>query len=177
LPLKAARRPGEPRSQYTAHIATDTAVGRVRHAAGRRARYSGEVQSSLFVKLQRLWTAMSHFSGGHRRAPVGGGRPSACHGCAVACIGQPPPPSAPGPVLGWQAGLSSRGCGGAALTRIDWAEVKPSFPRAAARPAGHSVPNLACLLISFPIHQRIALLCVDPLPRSRSAHGSVRLYW
>ena len=33
----------------------------------------------------------------HRRAPVGSSRPSACHGCAVACIGQPPPPSAPWP--------------------------------------------------------------------------------
>ncbi len=57
----------------------------------------------------------------HRRAPVGfaertsrcdDGRPSACHGCAVACIGQPPPPSAPGPVWGW-AGM-------AALPRLRW---------------------------------------------------------
>ena len=42
----------------------------------------------------------------HRRASVGDGRPSACHGCAVACIGQPPPPSAPGPGLGWGQGRS-----------------------------------------------------------------------
>ena len=72
----------------------------------------------------------------HRRAPVGSGSPSACHGCAVACIGQPPPPSAPwpggmcwvaGPVcyprLRWRGaswlqlagvwpGLASRGCAG-----------------------------------------------------------------
>lgn len=53
-----------------------------------------------------------------RRAPVGDGRPSACHGCAVACIGQPLPPSAPGPVGGWRAGLPSPGCGsGAASSR------------------------------------------------------------
>jgi hypothetical protein len=71
-----------------------------------------------------------------RRAPVGSSRPSACHGCAVACIGQPPPPSAPwagamgwvagpacGPRLRWRGaswlqlagvrpGLASRGCAG-----------------------------------------------------------------
>ena len=41
----------------------------------------------------------------HRRAPVGSGSPSACHGCAVACIGQPPPPSAPWPgAMGWVVG-------------------------------------------------------------------------
>jgi len=34
----------------------------------------------------------------HRSALVVVGRPSACHGCAVACIGQPPPPSAAGPL-------------------------------------------------------------------------------
>jgi len=34
-------------------------------------------------------------------APVGSGRPSPWHGYAVACIGQPPPPSAPGPVWEW----------------------------------------------------------------------------
>jgi hypothetical protein len=43
---------------------------------------------------------------GRRRAPVVSGRPSACHGCAVACIGQPPPPSAPGPVWGGGHGCS-----------------------------------------------------------------------
>ena len=41
-----------------------------------------------------------------RRAPVVSGRPSACHGCAVACIGQPPPPFAPGPVWGGGHGCS-----------------------------------------------------------------------
>ena len=37
--------------------------------------------------------------------------------------------------------------------------------------------NLVALLISSPIHQRMALLYMDPLPRSRSARCSVRLYW
>ena len=57
----------------------------------------------------------------HRRASVGDGRPSACHGCAVACIGQPPPPSAPGPLMGvagratlprlrWPGGCQPAGC-------------------------------------------------------------------
>jgi hypothetical protein len=81
-------------------------------------------------------------------AAVGSGRPSACHGCAVACIGQPPPPSAPGPVWGWRAGQLSRGCGGRAFARINGAEVGPRPPRAAARLAGHSGLNLAGLLIS-----------------------------
>ena len=41
----------------------------------------------------------------HRRASVVDGRPSTCHGCAVACIGQPPPPSAPWPgARGWVVG-------------------------------------------------------------------------
>ncbi len=41
----------------------------------------------------------------HRRASVGSVRPSTCHGCAVACIGQPPPPSAPWPgAMGWVVG-------------------------------------------------------------------------
>ena len=37
--------------------------------------------------------------------------------------------------------------------------------------------NLVALLISSPIHQRMALLYVDPLPRSRFARKLVRLYW
>ena len=69
----------------------------------------------------------------HRRASVGDGRPSACHGCAVACIGQPPPPSAPGPVWGELAGSLSRGCGGRAAASRRGAGVGPSFPRATAR--------------------------------------------
>ena len=41
----------------------------------------------------------------HRRASVVDGRPSTCHGYAVACIGQPPPPSAPWPgVMCWVVG-------------------------------------------------------------------------
>ncbi len=78
---------------------------------------------------------------------------------------------------GVQAWLSSRGCGSRAFARVDEEEEGPKLPRAAARPAGHSVLNLMALLISFPIHQRMALLCVDPLPCSRSARCSVRLYW
>ena len=53
----------------------------------------------------------------------------------------------------------------------------PRFPRAAARPTGHSGLNLAGLLITFLIRRRMALLCVDPLPRSRFARYLVRLYW
>ena len=48
-----------------------------------------------------------------RKAPVVVGRPSACHGFAVACIGQPPPPSALGPVWWVVAGW-------AALPRLRW---------------------------------------------------------
>jgi len=33
------------------------------------------------------------------------------------------------------------------------------------------------LFIFLQARQRMALLCVDPLPRSRSARRSVRLYW
>jgi hypothetical protein len=113
----------------------------------------------------------------HRRASVGDGRPSACHGCAVACIGQPPPPSAPGPVLGGWQGRSPAAAVAGRLPASGVLGGGPRFPRAAARPVGHSVLNLAGLLISFPIHQRMPLLCVDPLPCSRSACCSVRLYW
>jgi hypothetical protein len=73
--------------------------------------------------------------------------------------------------------------GVAALPRLRWPglahviEGGSKFPRAAARPAGYSALHLAGLLISFPIHQRMALLCVDPLPCSHSAGCSVRLYW
>ena len=63
----------------------------------------------------------------HRRASVGDGRPSACHGCAVACIGQPPPPSAPGPVWGELAGSLSRGCGGRAAASRRGAGVRPQL--------------------------------------------------
>jgi hypothetical protein len=71
----------------------------------------------------------------------------------------------------------SRGCGGRAFARVDGEEEGPTFPRVAARPAGCSALHLAGLLISFPIHQRMALLCVDPLSRSHSAGFLVRLYW
>jgi hypothetical protein len=55
------------------------------------------LQSFAHVQLLRVCR--------HRRASVGDGRPSACHGCAVACIGQPPPPSAPWPGgMGWVVG-------------------------------------------------------------------------
>jgi hypothetical protein len=77
--------------------------------------------------------------------------------------------------MGWWAWLLSRGCGGRAFARVIAGGSK--FPRAAARPAGCSALNLAGLLISFPIHRRMALLCVDPLPRSHSARLLVHLYW
>jgi len=84
-----------------------------------------------------------------RRATAGSGSPSACHGWAVACIGQPPPPSAPGPVIwGWQARPLPRGCGGRAFARVDREGEGPKFPRAAARPAGYSGLNLGGLLIN-----------------------------
>ena len=60
----------------------------------------------------------------HRRASVGSVRPSTCHGCAVACIGQPPPPSAPWPgamcwVVGpvWGPRLRWRGASRSAVGR------------------------------------------------------------
>jgi hypothetical protein len=59
--------------------------------------------------------------------------------------------------VGWRAGLLSRGCGGRAFARVDGEVEGPRFPRAAARPAGDSALNLAGLLISFPIHHRMAL--------------------
>jgi len=62
-----------------------------------------------------------------RKAPVVSGRPSACHGYAVACIGQPPPPSAPGPVWRWPAEPLSRDCGGRAFARVDGEGEAPGF--------------------------------------------------
>ena len=111
-----------------------------------------------------------------RRAPAGSGWPSMCHGCAVACSGQPPPPSAPGPVVRWRAKLLSRGCGGRARVPVDRGEVSPKFPRAAARPAEYSGLNLVGLLISFSIHQRMPLFCVDPLRCSGFDRPKVHLY-
>ena len=78
---------------------------------------------------------------------------------------------------GWRAWLPSRGCGGRGFARVYEEEEGPKFPRAAARPAGLSVLNLVALLVGFRLHQRIALHCVDPLPRSHSAGRLVRLYW
>ena len=47
-------------------------------------------------------------------------RPSlTCHGSAVADVRQPPPPSTPGPMVRWWAGLLTRGCGGRAFARIN----------------------------------------------------------
>ncbi len=85
--------------------------------------------------------------------------------------------SAPGPVCG-VAGM-------AALPRLRWpgscpvhgAGVMPRFPRAAARPARHSGMYLQGLFICLQGRQRMALLCVDPLPRSGSAGPVVRLHW
>ena len=71
----------------------------------------------------------------HRRDSVGDGRPSACHGCAVACIGQPPPPSAPwpgamcwvvgpvwGPRLRWRG--ASQSVGGRGVARSGLARLR-----------------------------------------------------
>ena len=55
-------------------------------------------------------------------------------------------------------------------------EVSPKFPRAAARLAGYSGPNLVGLLISFSIHQRMPLFCVDPLRCSGFDRLKVHLY-
>ena len=77
-----------------------------------------------------------------RKAPVGSSCPSACHGCAVACIGQPPPPSAlgPGPCVGLLARFGARGCGGAAHLGCSWPGFGPVWPRAAARAVTHFGP-------------------------------------
>jgi hypothetical protein len=101
--------------------------------------------------------------------------PSACHGCAVACSGQPPPPSAPEPMWGWRAWLLSRGCGGLAFARVDGNGESIKCPRAAARPAGHSGVNLVVLLISFQCRRLISLLGVNPLRCSHSDRFLVHL--
>ena len=74
---------------------------------------------------------------------------------------------------GWRAWLLSRGCGGRAFARVIEESIK--CPRAAARPAGHSVVNLVVLLISFQCHRLISLLGVNPLRRSHSDRVLVHL--
>ena len=99
--------------------------------------------------------------------------------CSTVQVGlalQTPPPSASGPVVRWWAKLLSRGCGGRARMRVNRGEVSLKFPRPAARPAGYSGLNLVGLLISFSIHQRMPLLCVDPLRCSRFGRLKVHLY-
>jgi hypothetical protein len=78
----------------------------------------------IHLRTSRCWIARAHLSVlDCESAPLGtglrertsrcdDGRPSACHGCAVACIGQPPPPVAPERVMGGRAEPFSRGCGG-----------------------------------------------------------------
>ncbi len=113
----------------------------------------------------------------HRRAPVGSGRPSACHGCAVACIGQPSPPSAPGRCGGWRAQLLSRGCGGAAAFSHEGPGVRPE---ACARDCAAMCSFQADYEPSvdhLPSRQGTAPLCVDPLPCSGSTCFRVCLYW
>jgi len=77
-------------------------------------------------------------SAGTDRAPFGNGRPSACHGCAVACIGQPPPPSALGPV--WGGGLSCSPAAAVAFGLVTGGGCHrcPSVSLAAARRGGDS---------------------------------------
>jgi hypothetical protein len=85
----------------------------------------------------------------HRRAPVSDGCPSACHGYAVACIGQPPPPSAPGPVWGWRAGLLSRGCGGRAAGSRRGAGVRPKIASRGCAGVDRLGTYLAALVIKL----------------------------
>ena len=75
--------------------------------------------------------------------------------------------------------------GMAALPWLRWpgscpvhgAGVLPRLPRAAARLAGPPGLNLLRLFICLQARQRMARLCIDPLPRSGSAGLAVRLYW
>jgi len=104
-----------------------------------------------------------------RRASVGDGRPSACHGCAVACIGQPPPPSAPGPVLGWLAGPLSRGCGGRAAASRRGAGVGPQVSSRDCADVGRLGAYLAALVIKLLGLLGVAASWADRLPRNDSA--------
>ena len=111
-------------------------------------------------------------------ATVGSDCPSACHGCAVACIGQPPPPSALGPMwwvmVGW-----------AVLPRLRWLGVlRPGVARLLALVssrggAGADVLklNLMALHVSRLGLHCMTSHCADPLRHSGSAHPPVRLYW
>ena len=112
----------------------------------------------------------------HRRAPVGDGRPSACHGCAVACIGQPPPPSAPGPVLGWRAGPLSRGCGGRAAASREGAGVWPQMSSRDCAGVGRFGAIQAALVIKLLGLLGVAAAWADRLRRNRPARSIVRLY-
>ena len=104
----------------------------------------------------------------HRRSPVGDGRPSACHGFAVACIGQPPPPSAPGPVLGWLARPLSRGCGGRAAASRRVVGVRPKISSRDCAGVGRFGANLAALVIKQIGPLGVAGFWADRLPRSDS---------
>jgi hypothetical protein len=113
----------------------------------------------------------------NQQAPVGDGRPSACHGWAVACIGQPPPPSAPEPVWGVM--------GKATLPRLRWTGVRPhqwgrGGPQASSRGCAASWAFRAESggladqfsrppVDGFALRRSIALQRLYPYP--------VRLYW
>jgi len=69
----------------------------------------------------------------------------------VACIGQPPPPSAPGPVWGWRAWLSSRGCGG-------WVRVLASAEQVRKERAGMEQAAKAGLVKIHGTHRGVLLV-------------------
>jgi hypothetical protein len=94
----------------------------------------------------------------------------------MACIGQPPPPSAPGPVLGWLAGPLSRGCGGRAAASRRWVGVGPQISSRDCAGGGLFGLILPALFIKLLGLLGVAAVWADRLPRSRSSRPIVRLY-
>ena len=84
----------------------------------------------------------------------------------MACIGQPPPPFAPGPVLGWLAGPLSRGCGGQAAASRQGVGVRPKIPSLGCAGGGLFVLKLAALVIKLLGLFEVAAFWADRLPRS-----------
>jgi hypothetical protein len=87
----------------------------------------------------------------------------------MACIGQPPPPSAPGPVLGWRAQPLSRGCGGRAAASRQGVGVRPKIPSRGCAGGGLFGLILAALVIKLLGLFGVAAVWADRLPRSDSA--------
>jgi hypothetical protein len=138
-----------------------------------------ERNSNQHRRLQAFETGSVHdrwlgTGAGQRRA---GPQGASWHGaCRKSWPGEDPwlpPGCAAGGVPGRSLGLSNRHrapVAGASLALMGEGEG-PKFPRAAARPAGHSALNLAVLLISFPIHQRIVSRFNTP---TRGLHPCLR---